>query len=148
VGSSNVRVVTSDPVAQSYAMRLCIETYADGGHDLNSSLTSMINKEAADSVLILPIDLPRATRDALEPLLKVKNDVVIVPDRKQSGTNVLLLRRPVIEKFRFAFGEGSFAKHCAVAEALGNDPEIVNDDRLAFDIDNPDDYLAWRGAAR
>jgi 2-phospho-L-lactate guanylyltransferase len=63
--------------------------------------------------------------------------VTIVPDRRLDGTNVLAV--PTDIGFRFAYGAGSFAAHRAEALRLGQQLRIVNDSRLGWDVDLPDD---------
>jgi 2-phospho-L-lactate guanylyltransferase len=71
--------------------------------------------------------------------------VVIVPAHRDGGTPVLAL--PTAAPFEFAYGVGSFERHCAHARALGLDVRVVHDDTLAFDVDVPDDltHLGARG---
>lgn len=71
-------------------------------------------------------------------------DVVIVPDRHGTGTNALLLSPPTI--MAPAFGEGSFARHAALAKAAGVVPHVAEVRSLGLDVDTPDDLEALRRA--
>jgi 2-phospho-L-lactate guanylyltransferase len=62
---------------------------------------------------------------------------VAVPCHRDDGTPVLAL--PADAPFVFAYGHGSFARHCAHARELGLDLRIVRDHDLAFDVDVPED---------
>jgi 2-phospho-L-lactate/phosphoenolpyruvate guanylyltransferase len=62
---------------------------------------------------------------------------VIVPCHRDDGTPVLAI--PAGVPFEFAYGPGSFARHCAHAAALGLEVRVVRDPALSFDVDVPDD---------
>jgi 2-phospho-L-lactate/phosphoenolpyruvate guanylyltransferase len=62
---------------------------------------------------------------------------VIVPCHRDDGTPVLAI--PADVPFEFAYGPGSFARHCAHAAALGLEVRVVRDPALSFDVDVPDD---------
>ena len=66
--------------------------------------------------------------------------LVIVPDRRRDGSNVMCV--PTGCRFRFAYGPGSFARHVVEAERLQLAVTVVRDDALASDIDHPEDLLA------
>jgi 2-phospho-L-lactate guanylyltransferase (CobY/MobA/RfbA family) len=63
--------------------------------------------------------------------------VVLAPDRSARGTNLLLLRPP--GALPFAFGEGSLARHRALAHAGGIEPAIFEATGTSFDVDTPTD---------
>jgi 2-phospho-L-lactate guanylyltransferase len=98
--------------------------------------------------VIAHADLPLATTfdhvagDGAAPV------AVIVPCHRGDGTPVLSL--PVDAPFRFAYGPGSFARHCSEAERAGLEVRIVRDPALSFDVDVPDDLalLAARADVR
>jgi 2-phospho-L-lactate guanylyltransferase len=64
--------------------------------------------------------------------------VVIAPCRHGTGTNALLLRPPGL--IPFSFGPDSLSAHCAAARAAGVEPIIYRDERVAFDLDTPEDW--------
>ncbi len=65
------------------------------------------------------------------------NAVVIVPDSKNDGTNVLVL--PTAADFTFHYGPGSFKQHVDEAIRRGFAPRIALSDEWSHDLDNPDD---------
>jgi 2-phospho-L-lactate guanylyltransferase len=77
-------------------------------------------------------------------LLAHTEPIVIVPDRHGQGTNALLLSPPDV--MTPAFGEGSFARHAALARAAGAAPRVVDVPSLGLDIDTADDLAALRRA--
>jgi 2-phospho-L-lactate guanylyltransferase len=114
-----------DELGQSHAVRLGI---AQAPH--------------AERVLCIPGDCPALQRQEIRDLLAVEADVVIVPDRHGSGTNALLLRPPQI--IAPSFGEGSFARHAALARAAWASIAVARPPGLLHDVDTPDDLEALR----
>jgi 2-phospho-L-lactate guanylyltransferase len=99
--------------------------------------------QGAAGVLVLPADLPRLSAADLEALLALAAAApaaVIAPCRHGTGTNALLLRPAGL--IPFAFGPGSFARHCRSARAAGVEPAVCRRAGLAFDLDTPEDWQA------
>jgi 2-phospho-L-lactate guanylyltransferase len=63
--------------------------------------------------------------------------VVIAPDRRQKGTNALLLAPS--DLIEYDFGGESFRRHCERARRAGARLEIVDLPALGLDLDLPDD---------
>jgi 2-phospho-L-lactate guanylyltransferase len=147
VSPANVRVVTSDPRVGAIAREYGVAVIADREGDLNEALErgrQSILTDAGDCAgLVLPIDLPLATPAALGEIAAARQDVVIVPDEAMDGTNVLRLGPRALRGFRFAFGPGSYAAHCANARAAGLAVRTVRAPSLAFDVDGPEQYRRW-----
>ncbi|MCX6522653.1 MAG: 2-phospho-L-lactate guanylyltransferase [Actinobacteria bacterium] len=82
-------------------------------------------------------DLPRPSR--LAPFAR-RDTIVVVPDRRLDGTNVLSFpTAAALAGLRAAYGGGSFRRHLAAALATGLAVEVVRDPFLALDIDLPTD---------
>lgn len=149
-GAAGVKLISTDPAAQAMAESLAIETYTEAWPDLNAALSGACRRALASGsareILVLPIDLPLATPDSLRKVLGAAGEIVLVPDRKNRGTNILLLRAGAWEDFRFAYGEDSFRVHCETAAARRRKLSVLRDENLAFDIDEPEDYLLWKRA--
>jgi 2-phospho-L-lactate guanylyltransferase len=60
-----------------------------------------------------------------------------VPDRFRDGTNVIAV--PAGGGFRFSYGPGSFERHRAEAARRDLPVVVVEDERLAADVDLPSD---------
>ena len=109
------------------------------GRGLNGAVEAGVERLRAagvSQVTVSHADLPRASRLAAvgdEP------GITLVPDRYGNGTNVIAL--PVDIGFRFSYGPGSFARHCAEAEHLGLTPRVLDLPDLAWDIDEPADVV-------
>jgi 2-phospho-L-lactate guanylyltransferase len=97
-----------------------------------------------ESLLILPIDLPYTTPDALVRFIAHQANIVIAPDESGSGTNLLLSRPAALRRLTFAYGAVSYGAHHASGRALALSIEAVIDPHIAFDLDKPEHYFAWR----
>lgn len=147
--ATNITVLTSDAEAAAIAGRYSAAVTPDPGMGLNAALEVARNafiecRRADDSLLILPIDLPFATPSAIDEAHERRGDVVIASDQAGSGTNVLLLRGGAVARFGFRYGPDSYALHLRQARDNGLTICQVDDCRLAFDIDEPEQYAAWR----
>lgn len=99
-----------------------------------------------DRVLLVPGDTPLLSPAELEELLArdADDDVVIVPDRHNTGTNGLLLCPPTaIEP---SFGPDSLARHVAAAEEAGVSHRVERVPSLVFDVDTSDDLAVVAAA--
>jgi len=149
----HIKVVTADRRAIAIAARYDVGGLPDFGGGLNAALEDgraavLSELEHDESLLILPIDLPYASIEAIGQVLSHPADIVIAPDESGTGTNLLLLRRAALRRLSFAYGPGSYAAHHAAARALALTIETVTDRRIAFDLDEPQHYVAWRAQER
>ncbi len=122
----------------------------DPAMDLNEALRAGRDAAVAagaTAVLMLPADLPLLDVAALDRLLDAADAAlvagsgrpvaVIVPADARAGTNGLLLTPPnVIEPH---FGVASFEAHLRAASLVDASVQVVDDARLGFDLDTPDD---------
>jgi len=104
-----------------------------------------VEREGADAALVLAADVPLVTAVDLRRIVAAgrRSEVVIVPDRRRSGTNALYLRPP--NRLDPRFGPRSLAAHRAAA---GSDGRLLVFPRLALDIDTPADLRILRDAKR
>jgi len=65
---------------------------------------------------------------------------VVAPDRRDEGTNALLV--PAGVAFAPAFGERSFARHADQAARLGVEWRAWRSEGLGLDVDTPADLAA------
>jgi 2-phospho-L-lactate guanylyltransferase len=147
-------VVSSDPAALEVARAAGAVPIADEGRGLNPAL-ELARTEAlargAETIVILPADLPWLGRETLEAALRVADGapeglpfVALVPDRHGTGTNVLILAPPTA--IDFAFGPGSRAEHATRAGAVGAIYTELGGP-LDIDLDTPDDLVLIEGLA-
>jgi 2-phospho-L-lactate guanylyltransferase len=140
----HVLVISRDQAALALAREYGARTVQEHGAPLlNIALTRatiVARTYATRGVLILPADLPLITPEDIQTLLARAVDppvVVISPDRRRQGTNALLVcPAGVIE---YAFGPGSFQRHCTRARQAGARLEICELPSLALDMDLPED---------
>jgi 2-phospho-L-lactate guanylyltransferase len=138
-----VLVVCDDDGVRAWAERSGARAVWCPGRGLNGAVADGVAALAADGVeraVVAHADLPLATRLAW---VADFDGVTLVPDRRLDGTNVLAV--PTGAGFRFSYGAGSFGRHRAEAARLGLRARLVQDPRLAWDVDLPAD-LAWPGA--
>ncbi len=127
-------------------LRASLPLLADAGGGLNRALGGAVeaaSQAGVDRLVILPGDLPLLTGGDVERLAALEEgQVAVAPDRAGSGTNALSLPLPAAREFRFGFGDGSFAHHCAEAGRLGLALSLVRSETLGFDVDEPADLAA------
>src|SRR5262249_53522729 len=91
-------------------------------HSLNRDLEtgrSWALRQNADALLVALGDLPLLTGEAVRELVaqagasSLTRTVVIAPDRRKDGTNVLLMAPP--DLLAFAYGRHSLARHLSAA---------------------------------
>lgn len=91
-----------------------------------------------DVVVVAHADLPHAA--GLARLAGNPSAVVLVPDRRDDGTNVLAVPSSAASAgFTFAYGPGSFARHVAEAARVGLGVVVERLPELQWDVDTPDD---------
>jgi 2-phospho-L-lactate guanylyltransferase len=145
-GIAETIVVTPDDEVRRLALAAGARPIRQRSTGLNAGLREARDEVLAaggSALLVLPIDLPRISPEALASIVEVMAGaapplVAIVPDRHGRGTNALLLAPPdVIE---VCFGGDSRRAHAAAAVAAGA-RLIELDGPLTEDIDTPDDLL-------
>ena len=132
-----VTVVCDDDEVAAWAADLGVTVEWTPGLGLDGAVeagVAAVARAGAARVLVAHADLPLAA-----DLASVVGDdgVVIVPDRHDDGTNVIVV--PAAAGFRFAYGPRSAARHRAEATRLGLSVHVVRDARLGWDVDRPDD---------
>jgi 2-phospho-L-lactate guanylyltransferase len=109
------------------------------GLGLNGAVQESLARRRAAGVtraVIAHGDLPFAT-DLASFADADDDEVVVVPDRRRSGTNVLSL--PTTGGFQVAYGIDSFALHRQEAARRGLRWREVDAERLGWDVDEPAD---------
>lgn len=107
------------------------------GLGLNGAIdhgAEIIAGKGADQLIIAHGDLPLPW--AL-PTVARPGTIVLVPDRRRDGTNVL--SRPCDVVLPASYGPASFTRHLDAAMATGAKVSVRRDHRLAIDVDTIDD---------
>jgi 2-phospho-L-lactate/phosphoenolpyruvate guanylyltransferase len=140
------RVVTDDENVAQWARRQGTGVLTVDVQGLNPAVTAAASRAADlgfERVIIAHADLPAA----VDLSVVDTPGVGIAPDRERDGSNVICV--PTRAGFEFAYGPGSFARHCAEARRLNLELTVVEDDTLAWDVDDPADLPDdWRTIAR
>jgi 2-phospho-L-lactate guanylyltransferase len=92
------------------------------------------------TVMRLPADLPLVQSADIDELLSIELDspsALLVPSREGTGTNAIIRTPPTL--FPSRFGPGSLALHKDEAARIGVDCVLMNNARIALDIDEPAD---------
>jgi 2-phospho-L-lactate guanylyltransferase len=139
-------VVSGDPIAQELAAEVgaaVVPDPEDGGH-AEAALAGIAHAEAEGTgcVVLLAGDCPLLEPRELDRLLTgvPERYVGVVPDRHGTGTNALVLSPP--DAIVPAFGEGSCARHVALARAAGVPFGVEELASLGLDLDTPADMIA------
>ena len=151
-GIDETIVVTPDDEVRRLALELGARPIRQGDQGLNQGLRegrAEVEAAGADALLVLPIDLPLVSGDALASLLAELDDprrplAVLVPDRHGRGTNALLLSPP--GAIEFCFGGDSRTAHIDCAHSRGVHVVEINGP-LSLDLDTPADLLAFEALA-
>ncbi|HEX2979240.1 MAG TPA: 2-phospho-L-lactate guanylyltransferase [Anaerolineaceae bacterium] len=137
-------VVSRDPAALALAREYGARTVQeDGNPHLNTALrraTAVAQAYNTQGVLILPADLPLLQPEDLQELISHAQRspaVVISPDRRNEGTNALIVNPPGM--IEYMFGTDSFTRHCEQARRLNIPLYVCNNANIALDLDLPDD---------
>ncbi len=140
----HILVISRDTGALALARDFDAKTVQeDGRSDLNIALqraTVVAQMYRAQSVLILPDDLPMITPEAVQALIRRAQKppvMVIAPDRRMDGTNGLLVSPAGL--FEYQYGPGSFQHHIELAQKNHLRIEICDEPVLALDLDVPED---------
>lgn len=156
-------VVSRDPAALALARRYgAFALFEEGVPGLNTAVTQAVGVATAGqatAALILPADLPFIQSADVETMLAAGGAMngrehnsdsgrppamVICPDRKNRGTNALLISLPA--DFVFQYGPGSFQRHRQEAHRLGIAVQVVRSPGLTFDLDTEADWRVYQAA--
>jgi 2-phospho-L-lactate guanylyltransferase len=141
-GIDRILVATSDPDAAQYARRAGVLVLAETEQRSHSHSADQAARRAmelgAETVLLLPIDVPLATSVEIESLVTAaRKGVIIVPSADGTGTNALVRTPP--DAIESRFGKDSFRAHLEQARARGIGHAVMRPPGLVFDLDTPED---------
>jgi len=100
----------------------------------------MLAQRGIDTVMRLPADLPLVRADDIDAVLSLTIDApgaLLVPSREGTGTNAIIRTPPTL--FPSRFGPNSLALHKQEAAKVGVECVILENARIALDIDEPAD---------
>lgn len=144
-----IMVVSRDPQALALAREFRARTVLENGNpELNTALkrAALVAKTyLANEILIIPADLPLLTSQDINDFLQRSGnppEVIISPDRRKDGTNMLYISPAGL--IPFSYGSGSFEKHIAEANNVSARIEIVESTPIGLDLDLPEDLEMLR----
>ena len=70
--------------------------------------------------------------------------IVIAPDRRRQGSN-LLFTKPA-DLLTFSYGKESFTRHIELAKEKHAQVVVIENERIALDLDLPEDYALLNAA--
>jgi len=141
---AGVLVVTVDEAVRRLADRYGAEVTgeaADAGHTAAVAAAAARLTAQRLAMLTLPADIPLLEAIDIEWLIASHRDAgagfTIVPARDERGSNAVLCAPADAVPLRF--GDDSFFPHLAAARSRGLAPQVLRLERIALDIDTPDD---------
>jgi 2-phospho-L-lactate guanylyltransferase len=144
--SDNGIVISKGSEALQIARRFGFSTIVENPpYGLNRSLRKVIRDsilKSATSITIVPSDLPLITIEELNNLydIRVRHDgLIIVPDQKKEGTNILSVMPP--DAISFQYGRDSFQKHTNSAKSALIQVTIHETTLLGIDLDTEADLI-------
>jgi 2-phospho-L-lactate guanylyltransferase len=142
---SNIAVLTNDADVAGLTTQLGHLVIADQSEGelcagLNTAVIQ-ISALGADTVLVMPGDLPTVTAKDIDDLLaRHQGGISICPAIRDGGTNAIICSPP--DALPFQFGCDSARKHLQAATERGMPNARLPLHAFFRDIDTPDD-LAW-----
>jgi 2-phospho-L-lactate/phosphoenolpyruvate guanylyltransferase len=148
-GPDHTIVVTDAPeirdIAAAAGAHAIREPFASGLNPAVCAGSAHARRLGAATVLVVPADLALVSagelRRAAEMLPRAPG-VVLVPDRRNSGTNLLGATPPRDDLIDF--GADSLERHSTLAVKAGYAVQVHRSEALGLDLDFPEDYLFWR----
>lgn len=134
--------VCDDPDVRAWAVAVGTLVEWTPGLGLNQAVGAAARRRGAagaERIVIAHGDLPFASD--LRGFADAADDEVLAStDRHGRGTNVLSVPAPTSSfEFEYAFGADSFGRHRAEAKRLGMRWRVIDDERLRWDVDTPED---------
>jgi 2-phospho-L-lactate guanylyltransferase len=142
-----VLVVTGDRrvagMAESRGFSTLMETECISETAAIEAATRKAGELGAGGTLVVPGDIPLVQPEDFAAVLELAppQGTLLVPAWDGRGTNAVL-RRPH-DLFPLRFGNDSFIPHRAAAEQTGRPCAILRNERLALDVDSPEDLFRF-----
>jgi 2-phospho-L-lactate guanylyltransferase len=145
---AGVLTVTSDPVAAEIACAVGASVLCDHRNTgiaaaLDAAAVHLRDREC-DGMLVVPADVPLVTAGDVEAIVDAHGDapsLTLVPACVDGGTNALACSPPAVVPF--CYGERSFERHIAAARLCGIEPQTLDCEHLARDLDRPEDVARF-----
>lgn len=137
-----ILIVSRTPEADALAQAFGTERFAESPNaNLSQALVQasehLASRLSADGVMIVPADVPLITPAEIDAILARHDQVTVIPDDENVGTNCLVCSPP--NCIGYVFDGSSFKPHVDAAFRQGITPKILPSAGFALDIDTPDD---------
>lgn len=141
-------VVTGDDrvseIATGFGAQVIREPEERGETEAVRFALAEMKQAAIQAALILPADIPLVRSSDVGRLVETIREcagtarfALLVPSHDRMGTNALLLSPPDV--IRLHFGYDSFSYHLRQVTAEGLPVRVIENERIALDIDEPGD---------
>lgn len=142
---SGILIVSRAPEADALAQTFATERYAESpdanlAEALQQGAQHLIDHFDTPGVIIVPADVPGIEAEELDQLITDHEQVTILPDDENIGTNGLMCSPPLC--MPYIFDGKSFKPHVNAAFDCGVTPRIVPATKFSLDVDTPDDLIA------
>lgn len=132
-----VLLVSRDPAARQFAREFGVRLFADSATDLSGAVAEASDFAAAGfaatGTLFVPGDVPLAQPEDIAAVLCGHEQVTLVPDGNDIGTNAAASSPP--NAFEYLFDGKSFKPHLASAAKAGITARVVRRRALGLDVD-------------
>jgi len=142
---TGVLIVSRSQEADALAQAFGTERFSESPDaDLPTSLTQACEHLSlnlgATGTMVVPADVPLIEAAEIDGILEAHEQVTVIPDLDNVGTNCLITSPPGV--IPFVFDGRSFRPHVDAAFAAGITPRVIPARGFALDIDNADDLRA------
>jgi 2-phospho-L-lactate guanylyltransferase len=141
---NRIVVVSSNVPALEFAKGAGWDVLVEEDQESESSsvdwASTILRGQGVVTAMRLPADVPLVTAGDIDSLLRMKLNLpgaILVPSRERTGTNAIVRSPP--DLFPSRFGPNSLHCHKKEAARVGGLCIVVENERLALDIDEPDD---------
>ena len=138
---SGILVVSNEPRARYAAERtggLFLLDEELGVSQAVAKASEWLKSHGQRCFMMLPSDIPLVNSSEIDLMISRHSGTVgvtLAPDRRQEGTNGLIVSPT--DAIPFCFGQGSFAKHINAARSANIEPQVLYSDGISLDIDSP-----------
>lgn len=141
-GLAGILIATRSDEVRGFAKAQQVECWeeprdADLSAALNAAARHLASALAADTVMILPCDVPLVESRLLSEALSRHQALTLASDDGGEGTNLLIASPPNL--IEFCYDGHGFEVHRGRGLALGVDVQIIEDDTIQLDVDTPRD---------
>lgn len=151
-GLEAVYVVTGDArvraISDSLGAHVIVEEQENGETGAVTFALGELKRRRFDAALVIPADMPLVRAADIESVVAQApvqdRFALLVPSHDRMGTNALLLAPP--DAIALRFGYDSFTYHVGQAVSRGLPLKLVENERVALDIDEPQDLERFLAA--